>query len=625
MNRIGIFVAMLLCCLAASAISLDEIRNSGLYYYGEGVDEEAARADLKACEMLASQISANVTSHTTLIDTSQSVRQNGKERKDEHSEYLSVIDSYSQATIENSEVLTLPADKGKTHIFRYISKQNVYKVFAERRNRIKSLLDNSNKQLELGKLDIALKDLYWAYALLRSMPSTSTETWRDHNLFSYIPTRIEEILDDIKIEITAHEGADFELFFKYKGQPVNSLDYFYVEDGYDGPLCNVGEGYGEVSLANPADAVDLVVEFRYADQASDSEMQAVLKGVSQFKTKRARHHLDTKRGRTTMVAETSTASTAKSTAQAEPAAPAKSTAQAETAAVKPAEPQMQSELKDPGVYRQNILTILNAIEKKQKTSEIRKLMTDKGALKYSAIIKRGSAKVKDSSNLQFWTGSMGCTVCRGAVMTFSYRTGKYRNFVRDVVFTFDNDGLLSDIALGVGEKQRNDILANNNIPEGIRHAFVEFVENYQTAFAMADTAYLRAIFDDNAIIITGTVAPKVAGRAEDYAYRNDQRIIYNRFSKDEYLKKLERTFNAKEYVNLKFDNIEADLIDDDSKTYGMRLEQDYFSPGYNDHGYLYLQFQMLDPEHPIIHVRTWQPTSVPIRDIFNYSDFPIRN
>ncbi len=612
-----ILLSLLCACVtlvAAHALTLDEIRNSGNYYWGEGTHAEAARADAIALEMLASQISVSVNSHTSLVNKSASVRKTGtKERKDERSEYVSVINTYTQATVENSSTLTFP-EGDNTRIIRYIEKSKVYKVFESRRRQITTLLENAEEQLRLGKIDVVLKNYYWAYALLRSMPGTSDEEWRGKVLCQYIPQAIDDVLDGIDVRVLSREGNDFDLAFTYAGKPVTSVDYYCIEGGFPGPLCNAGEGRGEASLISrdPVDRIEIEIEYRYKDQASDAQMMAVLQGVSDYRTKRATRFVNADgSGTAPIVAESS-----KSSSQA-PKAQQASVPEASTEAQV-----LPREMINPTRYQGTVKELLGAIAQKARPSAVSSFFTDEGARKYAAIIRSGNARVVDADNLHFWQSSQGNPVCRGAVMAFRYNSGKYRTFTKDLVFSFDSDGLIDNISLGLGEAPRNNILGETSIPEMIRHAIVEFIENYQTAFALKDIDYMRTIFDDNAIIITGTVL-RQGMPTEDYWYRNNEKIIYNRLTKDQYLTRLKATFDSREYVNLRFDNISVVRIDEDAEVYGIQLEQDYFSPSYCDHGYLYLQFQIKDPANPVIHVRTWQPGSVDIRELFNHTDFKI--
>lgn len=612
-----VLLSVLMAWSAAYALNIDEIRNSGNYYWGEGTAGDAKTADLNALEMMASQISVTVSSHTHLVNRSAEQRRNGKQEKDENSDYLSVINTFSNATFEESESLVLEQGTN-TRIIRYIEKQEVYKIFQERRKRIEELMENVDRQLDLGKVDIALKNLSWAYALLRSMPGTSSETWRGHLLVTYIPQRIDEILDDIKVAIVNRENNDFDLSFTYKNRPASSLDYYTIEGSYPGPMCAAGDGRGEVSLVetSPVDRFELEIEYLYADQASDPEMQGVLRGTQPYRSKRASHIVKTSEDApikpTPINEQTASAQYDMPTTEPmEPPAPRSGTSSS-----------MDSFIPAVEVANERAMRILRAISAKERPSALTEYFTPEALKRYNAIIRSGNAKIMDASKIDFTQSPGGNLICRGALLSFHYRTGKYRSFSRDIVFTFNDENLISNLSLGLGEAPRNDILNENTIPAPVRQAIVQFIENYQTAFALKDSTYLRNIFDDNAIIITGTVARQGMSK-DDYMYRNDQRIIYNRYNKDQYLTRLCSIFRSREYVNVRFNNIAVVCINEEAQVYGIRLEQDYFTPTYNDQGYLYLQFKMSDPANPVIHVRTWQPNSVDIREIFNHNDFPI--
>lgn len=636
MKRFVFFLILTITtAICSSALSLDDIKKSGNYYWGEGVHVEASHADKIAIEMLSSQISVSVSSNTSIVNASTKVRKQGKKQTDEKSEYKSVINTYTQATIDNSEVLSFQ-ENDKTRIIRYIEKEHVYKVFQSRRRQISDLIEYAEKQLNIGKIDVALKNYYWAYSLLRSMPGTGTEEWRGNLLCNYLPQRIEDILDNISIKVLKRVGNDFDLLFTYQGKPISSLDYYVKEGGYFGPMYNAGEGHGEASLfaPEPADKIEIEIEFRYKEQAADAQMNAVLNGVSDYNTKYATRFVRTDEivspisSSETQLQHTESSQKSDSTINTlafdlQSEITKNSTLnQGYEDNTKSESKNLPTELLNPSKYKSTVELLLNYIVSKKSTSSISHLFTDAGLQKYSKIIRAGNARLIDGNNLHFWLNSQDNVVCRGAVLSFKYRSGKYRTFTRDVVFTFNSDGLIDNIALGLGESPRNDILGETSIPEKIRHAIVEFIENYQTAFALKELGYIESIFHDNAIIITGTEI-KQAGRVENYIYRNDKKIIYNRRSKKEYLSKLKNTFKSLEYVNLRFDNINVVRIDDTAEVYGIQLEQDYFSPSYNDHGYLYLQFGIKDPTKPIIYVRTWQPESVEISKLFNHTDFTI--
>ena len=100
-------------------------------------------------------------------------------------------------------------------------------------------------------------------------------------------------------------------------------------------------------------------------------------------------------------------------------------------------------------------------------------------------------------------------------MSFSFRNGLRKSFVEDVVFTFDSKKRIDYIAFGLGEKAEHDILNNDEWNEATRKALMNFLENYKTAFALKRIDYLRNVFDDNAVIISGCVITPGGNRFAD--------------------------------------------------------------------------------------------------------------
>ena len=152
-----------------------------------------------------------------------------------------------------------------------------------------------------------------------------------------------------------------------------------------------------------------------------------------------------------------------------------------------------------------------------------------------------------------------------------------------------------------------------------------FLENYQTAYALKRLDYISSIFDDDAVIITGTVthapAKKVSnGDIQGMAFGNDI-IKYNRHTKDSYLRQLKNSFASKEYINLRFASNDVRKLGKGGELYAIQISQEYYSSNYGDKGYLFLMVDINDPEKPIIKVRTWQPEKDPNFGIYGPEHF----
>lgn len=142
-----------------------------------------------------------------------------------------------------------------------------------------------------------------------------------------------------------------------------------------------------------------------------------------------------------------------------------------------------------------------------------------------------------------------------------------------------------------------------------------FLEDYQTAYALKRLDYLKQIFSDNAIIITGTVLKPTQGifnqEGRSIEFGNNEKVQYRRLTKEEYLKRLSGHFKSREYIHLTFEDNITRIINTggllpDGAAFGIQIKQIYNSPSYADKGYLTLVLNM-QGKQPVIEVRLWQP------------------
>ena len=64
-----------------------------------------------------------------------------------------------------------------------------------------------------------------------------------------------------------------------------------------------------------------------------------------------------------------------------------------------------------------------------------------------------------------------------------------------------------------------------------------------------------------------------------------------------------------------------DLQDD--RLYGVTLKQQWTSSTYTDTGYVFLLLEFVDPDRPLIHVRSWQPQRFDDGSVISLQDFEI--
>lgn len=223
--------------------------------------------------------------------------------------------------------------------------------------------------------------------------------------------------------------------------------------------------------------------------------------------------------------------------------------------------------------KRKILDVIASQERKNVDSLVLELSPVAGSAEYEAIIENICNAIND------------------------------REFVENVVFTFDKDGKISDVSFALARKSAEDIASHTNWPEEARIILMNFLESYKTAYALKRLDYISSIFDEDALIITGRVL-KPAGKVNEFGA--GKYVSFTRQSKSEYIKRLSNVFRSQEFINIQFTDCDVTKLGKAPGLYGIKLRQEYFSSSYSDTGYLFILVDLHNPETPVIHVRTWQ-------------------
>ncbi|HBC28080.1 MAG TPA: hypothetical protein DC006_00005, partial [Prevotellaceae bacterium] len=137
-----------------------------------------------------------------------------------------------------------------------------------------------------------------------------------------------------------------------------------------------------------------------------------------------------------------------------------------------------------------------------------------------------------------------------------------------------------------------------------RHRILDYCEHFRTAYTRRDLPFLRQVFSDRALIIVGSV---VSSAAQQDGAQGADMVRYSVRTKEEYLERLERVFQANRKINVLFSDFSILRHPTMDGIYGVQLRQRYQSDRYSDDGYLFLLWDFRKPGRPLIHVRTWQP------------------
>lgn len=201
---------------------------------------------------------------------------------------------------------------------------------------------------------------------------------------------------------------------------------------------------------------------------------------------------------------------------------------------------------------------------------------------------------------------------------------------QELVFNLTSTGIIDDISIAIDENKYKEIMEEHESVEDLfrRQVIVDFVENYRTSYNRKDLKYIESVFSDNALIITGKVVrekPK-----SDYAMRSlsQEKIVYQKRTKKEYIDNLKKVFAGNKYINVIFDEVEVIQHPKLTDIYGVTLKQEWNSSRYSDVGFIFLMIDFQDENHPLIQVRTWQPEKLNGRvlsrdEVFSLGNFDI--
>ncbi len=604
MRYVSFLILFLFIAFPAPAQRWEAVKGSSQYIYGEGWGTTVAEADRQAINDLISKISLHVASTTNQDETEISDNDSIFSR----TSFQSAVRTYSQATLNNTEKIIIE-NEPDAHVGRWILRSEVAKIFESRKAKVIDYVSSAVKAEAQGKIDVALKDFYWALALLKSLQHPNelkyeTEDEEEVMLATWIPRRLNDIFSKISANVSSRVGDDVEVRISYDGKPLTSIDYSYF-DGRDwSNIYSAKDGVGTLELApgNQSSHYQIRFEYEYRSESHiDREVESVLQAMGGTPMRGAYR---------TIKAVAATAPTNNAVTRASASATQLKNSFSQTA---PAIFKMPETYPDADGRYENILNrVVNAVRQRNYDS-VDDCFTPEGLDLYQRLIKYGKGRVLGTPSFTFYNFGGGI-MARGLQMSFSFKNGMRKSFVEDITFYFNPDAKIENIVFGLDKTAEADILGKGVWDETARFAIMSFLENYQTAYALKRYDYIERIFDDDAVIITAVVdkRPATSRRGDSNVIHVGGDIIrYNRHTKDSYLKALKNSFASKEFINLRLADNEVRKLGKGGEMYAIQISQEYYSSNYGDKGYLFLMVDINDPDNPIIKVRTWQPEKDP--------------
>lgn len=578
------------------AQSIDEIKKNSNYIWGEGNGTTMSDAEGEALRQMSVQISVSV--YNSSYD----------EESNDNSVQKAVLQSVSSAKFTNVQMRVLE-EEPNARVFCFMPRSEVKKMFEKRANHIANMVDAGKTAESRMMIDEALRNYYWALVLAKTTPEPVEIEFNDKKgeATSLLPIKIKSVLAMINASVDEiQDGKNLILGFTYNGKPVSSLNFKY-NDGQSivGPIV-ARDGIGEASMASiPADGkLHLTYELRFRNEVdpTDSDIAGAFNA-----------------GLLPNI-NSSVAIAIKNNSKKKAAAPV--LASAEILAAQPTNDKRSIAMQNADNtddLQKAVLAVEAAISSNNPKSAFNYFTPEGYTLFANLMAKNGKVTLVGKAQSHNFIIADGYIIGRATNIKRQFRNGKA--FMEKLVYRFNPESRkIESVAFALTQRAENDIMnAAASWPEVSRWAILNFMEDYQTAFALKRTDYINSIFSDDALIITGTILKKLnnAERAFDRSKSLDlggpKDIAYSQLSKTEYIDRLRKIFNTREYVHLQFEDNVTRMIDlpaingiNKGAAFGIEIKQRYESTGYSDDGYLTMVFDTRG-KLPIIHVRLWQP------------------
>ncbi len=604
-----IFVLLLLSApivCDAFYVSRSEITRPGSgYHWGEAKSDDRDEARERARAELASNISVTVSSE---------FEHRWKEENANYEDFMeSVVTTYTSASFSNLQPLIDRDSQGNYVFLFFISEEDLQEEFARRKEEIIYIYETAKQAEQSTNLSRALQYYYYAVILMNSVPERFIE-YRDKNLVIEIPLRIRNILSNVEFiyegDVRPSESLRTVILrLEYEGRPVQELDFIYLERGSEHTaVARDGRVTCDLTGASVSyDNLDIEIEYRFASERDCVPLVAELwNGV----------HRPSYNNRRTISFEKPPAAPEPTAEELQPLVTSDKFNIFLTNRIDcPVSPQIKSES----------LRFLEALSTGD-IELIRDTFADDPFLadKIAAVMNYNNPRLVDETfNVEInkiWSG----WEMRSIPVACNYPSIR-RQTMEYLILDFDEEGKLVDIGFNVFDELHQNYVNRDDITDKERlqrQTIIKFLEKYRTAFLNRDLDTIEKIFAEEAVVIVGRVLQPGSTDREYSMERDLDEIEYIQMTKEQYLQRQRRIFNAQRDIHLGFNTFNLQKKDIDSDVFGISMRQQYASSGYADEGYLFLLIDFLE-EDPLIYVRSWQPGEWTRDQMIKMSDFDV--
>ena len=589
------------------------IQNDPDYYSAEGEGYDVYDAKNKAMLLINNRIATWVSSKTedssvTEGDTSYTIQS-------------SEVKQFALTALRDVEYLVLEDEPNKARVFCWVSKADVQGMFDLRRQKALEYIETGKKAEQRLQIDDALRNYYWALMLSRSIPDAMGAVraefgGEEQYCQSFLPMKIKSVLSQVKAELMGCDKVDggylAHLHLTYDGKDVATLQLHY-SDGNSriGPvMAKDGAAELELSALPHDDKLSIRYEYSFRNEAEnlDPELRVLFSEMKAPVIENTRVEVPV---RVDVKKETMVAGK-------KGIGGVSSGVLSESEVVAPEEIKMARRIAFTDVDNADSLyMIMSEVEGAIRDHAIERVAEYFTPGAYGVldtlVNKTGALSVMPGNPWYEFVDAGSQVLARFCRVRLKFKNG--RMFRENITFRFDKEsGKIQSLAFGLTKKAEDDIFnASSSWPDVSRFTILQFMEDYQTAYALKRLHYIDKVYSDEAVIMTGTVLKKgtqVEGRPITLGGSDNKAVTYSTMNKGEFLERLRRQFAGREYVHLTYEDNTTKIINsqyaEKGSIFAIEIKQYYHSPVYSDEGYLTLIFDV-SKELPLIYVRFWQP------------------
>ena len=603
MKRLLTLVSLFFCAVNAKAqTTMEEIRlakaiqediemQQYVWQLGYGFSKEDAD---KNAILLLSQLGMT---QTTVIENKVSNVTDGTTAQSSASTEATSV-GISNVDISKSKRIFLAPKDGQEIALRYMTREDWDARDKFMKEKIEGYIENA--QFAFSTEDM-LRYYSWANVLMGGYTKNDIQI-EGVNAGPVLQSKVREILGDIDVNIIAIEEDKNNKNYPYKVM----LDFLYQDKPLDSILFNYFDGSGTVTgeqckdgramiqMKKLPDPITVTIDYQFEDSARQAEEAVIVLLPRSITFKEATKSLSTKSVKAKDEVDTNSEKVASKVAKHLKAEAADYAAVTEVV----------EDVQAP--YRKIMSDIVGSFSNVSATN-IRPHFTDSAWAEYQKIVAEGNPTLARTPDWHFIELD-SLVICREMPVKLHFKNSN-KKFIEDVVFRVNkNTKKIESLAYKLSINTEKNIMAKE-WPERDRLTLMTFLEDYRTAYCLRDLQYINKVFSDDAYIIVGKVLEQSKKKFNDNPELINQggKVEYTRYTKQEYLKNLQRSFLSKEFVNVRFEECNVGKgYNAKEGIYAVQVRQHYYSNNYSDEGILTLAIDMRNDINPLVRVRVWQ-------------------